>query len=1045
MDLTEYQKITFDRFVNRCSKQKGALIVSKLGSGKTYLAQELLKTTELHKIVIIPTSNQLEWIQIIHKKDDISIYTLDDLITVSKLDFMNCYVFIDNAEQLVKILRRLGTSKNRDKQKVAMNLIKNIQKAKKTYLFTATFFEKDWLDFTILINLAAGKTILPNNLEEIENRYKLRDYEDSYKTKLAASTRNMKNFLHDMEQFIRRITLYNYITPNVDAYQDTYRSYIFSTDIPLIYTSKDTEAKKTIEYIEDQKYKLQQQIDRLDKMEYPTVPNAPYLLPSQRFDEKMNEYTFGIFHFMKTFYSQILKQTFEYLEYKDYLFMAADYLIGTSINGFDIDKMIDKSSHHISSFGFTSTNIKNYNIVSVPWDEFQLNLLFHLCITKKIDFHDIIYLNKLTFTEDNKNYAGITYKTETLQGETFAHLSMTISNKSIDNYYLQAKRQTVVDYFNNRMYFIDLLLPYYLEDAPELKGQTLENNLTKNKILELYLTKLIGKNEIYKNANPNIQNTNQSIQNKKQKLIKSKKEIEEEIKSLIDQTNKLEKEYNKLSKPSVLQIFKKNSKKEFDLDELYSTIEEQKEKIQNMERELLSIETGIKDYDDQQLNETLEKKQMQHLVEFYNRIRGNHLFSCWKFIETLELLLEERRKSYFLPIVYSNFDEQGFQLFSAFLHNKGYYHLVIHPDDDPVDRYNLTKLGNMPWRKYIGNRPMTTQEAIDHNSKDVLEFQLNRYEDFSLEERDFQIPLCVLLHPSFYTGVEFPFTNLMILLETPLTNNIKENLVGRINRYVNEIDLKKKKETILNVIKQLDSFRCVNPLNKIKTQIKSRIICSKNQLPIHFEKMYKGIFNKLIYSPVYINSNKEKKVIQMKITQSYKGIQLPKGIIHWMKNKIPDTSYYSSLLEFLKKFMLVDLKPLKTIEYLDLHNENNIKIPESMEEILYKVSYFPQIPISNENEKKKLEIAYLYNELKEYIQGRNPIEVALKEIYDMETRNTKKTMGFKDYLNEHKSMINLISSPEDMLQYRNDNFQLLQNSIFDKLSLIDQKTVVCAE
>lgn len=69
-----------------------------------------------------------------------------------------------------------------------------------------------------------------------------------------------------------------------------------------------------------------------------------------------------------------------------------------------------------------------------------------------------------------------------------------------------------------------------------------------------------------------------------------------------------------------------------------------------------------------------------------------------KFRAAVELCTRARRKTAYLPVVYSNYDAEGLQLFSAYLTGQQLPHIVLVPTDSAYDI--LFKIANMPHRKY---------------------------------------------------------------------------------------------------------------------------------------------------------------------------------------------------------------------------------------------------------------------------------------------------------------------------------------------------------
>jgi hypothetical protein len=79
-------------------------------------------------------------------------------------------------------------------------------------------------------------------------------------------------------------------------------------------------------------------------------------------------------------------------------------------------------------------------------------------------------------------------------------------------------------------------------------------------------------------------------------------------------------------------------------------------------------------------------------------------YECPKFNQALTEIMESRIDSNFLPVVYTNYDKYGLQSFSAYLTQKGYPHIIIHPNDPPEVRTRLVAIANLPHRKYVLNK-----------------------------------------------------------------------------------------------------------------------------------------------------------------------------------------------------------------------------------------------------------------------------------------------------------------------------------------------------
>jgi len=145
------------------------------------------------------------------------------------------------------------------------------------------------------------------------------------------------------------------------------------------------------------------------------------------------------------------------------------------------------------------------------------------------------------------------------------------------------------------------------------------------------------------------------------------------------------------------------------------------------------------------------------------------VFGCAKFEKCLNLLLEARntigfdtselspgivgytgtRSDFnFLPIVYSNFNEQGFQVFSAFLTSKGYRHIIVHKNDTAQRRSKvLAYIADGYFKPYVAGAP-----------------------------------LCAILHPDIKEGLNLPFNPYIFVLEPVKSYGLQEQVYARILR-----------------------------------------------------------------------------------------------------------------------------------------------------------------------------------------------------------------------------------------------------------------------
>jgi len=106
-------------------------------------------------------------------------------------------------------------------------------------------------------------------------------------------------------------------------------------------------------------------------------------------------------------------------------------------------------------------------------------------------------------------------------------------------------------------------------------------------------------------------------------------------------------------------------------------------------------------------------------------------YDCPKYHAALTEIMQSRQESNYLPVVYTNFDEQGLQTFSAFLTDRGYPHIVIHPDDDPDVRKKLVEIANLPHRKlqfrFTEGKYMPVQAGSAYNKHEYGDIVANRF------------------------------------------------------------------------------------------------------------------------------------------------------------------------------------------------------------------------------------------------------------------------------------------------------------------------------
>ena len=115
-----------------------------------------------------------------------------------------------------------------------------------------------------------------------------------------------------------------------------------------------------------------------------------------------------------------------------------------------------------------------------------------------------------------------------------------------------------------------------------------------------------------------------------------------------------------------------------------------------------------------------------------------------------EGIIERSATNIYLPVVWSNFESEGFAAFGAYLTARGHKYLVYLPTDTIEQRRELNEAA---YKQY--NR-------LDNDN-----------------------PICILLHPSITEGISFTFSPALIALETIKGYGVQEQVYGRVLRRFN--------------------------------------------------------------------------------------------------------------------------------------------------------------------------------------------------------------------------------------------------------------------
>lgn len=203
----DYQLNPIEYLVAKCGKQHGLILNHLLGTGKTFTGILFFKNYPNHKkIVILPNGIQNIWLREakVIGVTDIEFITYTELINCDYNNRGNSYtkklknaiVIVDECHNLYKIiekLKKLDIKKTRsdkndtrsdtykksdfNENQNLINFINMFNNTKKILLITGTLITNDIYDIRWLVNIAAGKNILPYNNLQFYNKF-------VYKTKM---------------------------------------------------------------------------------------------------------------------------------------------------------------------------------------------------------------------------------------------------------------------------------------------------------------------------------------------------------------------------------------------------------------------------------------------------------------------------------------------------------------------------------------------------------------------------------------------------------------------------------------------------------------------------------------------------------------------------------------------------------------------------------------------------------------------------------------------------------------------------------------------
>jgi hypothetical protein len=189
---------------------------------------------------------------------------------------------------------------------------------------------------------------------------------------------------------------------------------------------------------------------------------------------------------------------------------------------------------------------------------------------------------------------------------------------------------------------------------------------------------------------------------------------------------------------------------------------------------MLYIQDFHKKYD-QELQEKIQTQQKFVSEGRIPKIQNTRMFSCEKFEEAMQIIEAARKQFYYLPVVYSNFEENGLYRFSAYLSSMRLPHIMITPESLKDDGYEAMIRSQRAYFKWpFSNSINDSRLAFVENPDDPL-FLLS---DYVIHNQ----PCCILVHSSLQEGLSLVKNEVMICLETMISYGNQEQVYGRVIR-----------------------------------------------------------------------------------------------------------------------------------------------------------------------------------------------------------------------------------------------------------------------
>ena len=439
-------------------KQKGLLAIHGVGTGKTISGLAFIQNYPKKKVVILlPKGLEVSWenemkaLNIVNSKDRIHFVYYDDFNTFMQNNntFSDYILIADEAHKLVQLIRLL----NQNEIEVFFNKLESFFKI---LLLTGTPIYESEDDLKWLINIAAGKIILPINENEFIQKYYT----------ITSSTSIVKGWIQPI--FSSTIPLIVLIIFGLLIPMMKYMSWGLSL---LTLNLKDSISVKTALTMEDVGTKL-------SKNELLNSVNSVQETwkTSQFMNEVVNNYSNTSTKLFNVINEDIVRDTIKLIQNK-----PKDFFIQTS---YDFSKSIQQS------FGFSSVKEPMMATFFSPFI-FMLLLTVFATITLKYSSKYDRLLNVDKFVNDTRNY--ISYYTTSLDNEYFP--TFDINYKTIQ--YSKAQidiwiKMTIGQLSAKELYFLQMSQSMY---SSTLFGNIKNEDLYKNK------GRLIGNHSFIKNKN----------------------------------------------------------------------------------------------------------------------------------------------------------------------------------------------------------------------------------------------------------------------------------------------------------------------------------------------------------------------------------------------------------------------------------------------------------------------------------------------------------------------------------------------------------------